>query len=61
MDIESVLDQLRKENDWLSEKDWEFYYTVIKIRFLVIICGLDFDTAYQELEREKTPTISWGF
>lgn len=61
MDIESVLDQLRKENDWLSEKDWEFYYTVIKIRFLVIICGLDFDTAYQELEREKTPTINWGF
>lgn len=61
MDIESVLDQLRKENDWLSEKDWEFYYTVIKIRFLVIICGLDFDIAYQALEREKTPTISWGF
>lgn len=61
MDIESVLDQLRKENDWLSEKDWEFYYTVIKIRFLVIICGLDFDIAYRALEREKTPTISWGF
>lgn len=61
MDIESVLDQLRKENDWLSEKDWEFYYTVIKIRFLVIIQGMDFDIAYQKLEREKTSTISWGF
>lgn len=61
MDIESVLDQLRKENDWLSEKDWEFYYTVIKLRFLVIIQGMDFNTAYQELEREKTSAISWGF
>lgn len=61
MNIESVLDQLRKENDWLSEKDWEFYYTVIKIRFLVIIQGMDFDIAYQKLEREKTSTISWGF
>lgn len=61
MDIESVLDRVRKENDWLSEKDWEFYYTVIKIRFLVIICGIDFNIAYRELEREKTPTISWGF
>lgn len=60
MDIESVLDQLRKENDWLSEKDWEFYYTVIKLRFLVVIQGMDFNTAYQELEREKTSAISWG-
>lgn len=61
IDINSVLNQLRKENDWLSEKDWEFYYTVIKIRFLVIIQGMDFNTAYQELEREKTSAISWGF
>lgn len=61
IDIDFVLDQLRQENNWLSEKDWKFYHDIIKIRFLVIICGMDFDTAYQEVEREKTPTISWGF
>lgn len=58
IDIDSVLDQLRKENNWLSEKDWKFYHDIIKIRSLVIICGMDFDTAYQEVEGEKTSTIS---
>lgn len=59
IDIDSILDQLRKENSWLSEEDWVFYYMVIKIRFLVIIRGMDFNTAYKELKREKASTISW--
>lgn len=61
VDIDSVLDQLRKDNSWLSVKDWEFYYTVIKLRFLVIICGMDFDLAYEEVEKGRAPIISWGF
>lgn len=61
IDIDSILNQLREENMWLSEKDWEFYYTTIKLRFLVIICGMDFEYAYKEVEKGEDPSISWGF
>lgn len=61
IDIDSILNQLREENMWLSEKDWEFYYTAIKLRFLVIICGMDFEYAYKEVEKGEDPSISWWF
>lgn len=50
LNIDYILNKLKKDNDWLSQKDWLFYYKFIKLRYLVIIKGIDFEKAYKELK-----------
>lgn len=63
LDIDYVLNKLKENNDWLSKKDWLFYYKIIKLRYLVIIKGIDFDTAYNLINRstgDKLNNLSWN-
>lgn len=50
LNIDYILNKLKKDNNWLSQKDWLFYYKFIKLRYLVIIKGIDFEKAYKELK-----------
>lgn len=58
LNIDYILNKLKKDNDWLSQKDWLFYYKFIKLRYLVIIKGIDFEKAYKELKNIQNNNLN---